>query len=61
MATIYFRDRAAPRPQRTRIGAVAVIMQDQRVLLERRADSGRSNPVAISLRHSTKRGSKLSN
>ena len=40
MATFYFRDRAAPRPQRTRIGDVAVIMQDQRVLLERRADSG---------------------
>lgn len=40
-ARFYYRDPDAPLPQRRQVGALALVEQGDRVLLDRRSDSGR--------------------
>lgn len=39
-ARFYYRDRDAPLPKRRQVGALAIVERGDRVLLERRSDSG---------------------
>jgi 8-oxo-dGTP pyrophosphatase MutT (NUDIX family) len=39
-ARFFYRDPAAPRPQRRQVGALAIIERERTVLVERRSDSG---------------------